>query len=186
VRDPRVSCVGVGDGDHLGDAGGDWRGRRAEHCDGSHDTFDLWPLVDVLRPRLRDPVPAAADGGALQGLLQHLRQSIGVHNCLRGADQRWRASDGLARADPLPRLQRGHRHTDVPVQDAGDAVVAGDPGGRVVRYAIRLSDRTARAGLRRLQVRGEHSGGRRTGRPGSSRGRADGRPGRRPRQTVRQ
>jgi len=151
--DPRgsaTSCAGVRDGDHLGDAGGDWRGRCIEHRDGTHDTVDLRPLVDVLGPGLRDPVPAAADGGAFQGLLQHLRQSVSVHNRLPGAHQRRRAGDGSAGADSLSGIRRRVADAAVPVQNVGDAAVTDHSGGCVVRHAGRLPDRSTRAGLRRL------------------------------------
>lgn len=186
MRDLHIPCAGVGDGDHLGDARGNRRGRRAEHRDGPYDTVDLRPLVNVLGLGLRDPVPAVTDGGALQGLLQHLRQPVSVHNRLPSTHQRWRADDGAAPVNTVPGLRRGDIDAKVPIQDDGDVDVADNPGGSVVWHAVRLPDWAARAGLRRLQVRGEHPGGRRAGGPGPGRGRADGSPSCGRRQTLRQ
>lgn len=69
----------------------------------------LWQ-VDVLGPGVRDPVPAAADGGALQEVLQHVRLAGGVHSGAAGAPHRRREDAGAETARALPRLgpcQRG-------------------------------------------------------------------------------
>jgi len=101
----------------------------------------------VLGFGLRYSVPAAADGGAFQGLLQHLRQSISVHNRLPGAHQRRRTDDGVAPVNTLSRLRREDIDANVPIQDNGDVDVVNNPGGSVVWHAVRLPDRAARPGL---------------------------------------
>ena len=140
----------------------------------------------MLGPGLRDPLPSAVDGGPLQRVLQHLRQSSRVHNSLRCEDKRRRAVDGPARADSLSGLRRGDGHAVVPFQNDGDADVVGDVDRRVVRHAGGLPHRPAGAWLRRVQVRGQHTGGRGESRAGSGGRRANGCPSCRYRQAVRQ
>lgn len=62
--------------------------------------------VDVLGPGVRDPVPATADGGALQALLQHVRLAGRVHRGAAGAAHGRREDAGPAAAHPLPGLGR--------------------------------------------------------------------------------
>lgn len=66
--------------------------------------------VHVLGSGVRDPVPAAADGGTLQEVLQHVRLAGGLHRGAAGAAHRRREDAGAPTPGALPRLgprQRG-------------------------------------------------------------------------------
>lgn len=92
----------------------------------------------MLGSGVRDPVPAAADGGALQALLQHLRFAGRLHSGPAGAAFRRREAPGSARAHTLPRLGCRERGPAVPLSHNGDGVVTVHAGFHLL--AVRVSD----------------------------------------------
>lgn len=95
------------------------------------------PQVDVLGPGVRDPVPAAADGGALQEALQHVRLAGGLLRGDAGAALGRGEAAGAAGAHPLPRLGRRERGAAVPLPDHGHDHVA--VHARLHLLALRVS-----------------------------------------------
>lgn len=83
--------------------------------------MDLLQVL-VLRSGLRYPVPTTADGGALQKLLQHLRQCGLVYHRLIFSRCRWRAADRSRALHSLSRMER--QRANVPFPHIGHALVA--------------------------------------------------------------
>lgn len=149
-------------------------GRYPLNNHGSHHPINLWPLVHVLRLGLLHPVPAAFDGGSFQAPLQHLRIFSGLHHSPRCPTQRGRTHARTGAFDPLPRLER--READIPVQDLGHDPISRHSGWCILAFKVAVQHGSSLAGVRLLQLRGEHPGGHPAGGDAVGGWRADVRP----------
>lgn len=117
-----VYFAGVGNGNRVGHAAVHRGGRHFGHDHGHYHSVHLRPVVHVLRPGLRDPVPAVDHGRPFQTLLQHVRVAVRVHRGVLHPNGRRRTAVGPRAHDLLSRV--GRRKTTVPVQDHGHALFA--------------------------------------------------------------
>lgn len=81
-------------------------GRLFRHDHGHYHPVHLRPVVHVLRPGLRHPVPAVDHGRPFQTLLQHVRVAVRVHRGVLHTDGRRRTVVGPQADDLLSRLGR--------------------------------------------------------------------------------
>lgn len=113
--------------------------------------------VNVLRSRVRHPVPAAVDGGPLQGILQHLRQPRSLHHRFCRQDIWRRTHNVLASTNQIPGLRRGNSDAAVSVQDVLHATVAYHSGGSLLVDQVGLRDGSVGPRIRFLPLRCQYS-----------------------------